>query len=514
MAVGIAISKNEGVQYNGKITWFVFLSCVVAATGGLIFGYDTGVTGGVTSMEPFLKKFFPGIYSGMKEDTNISNYCKFDSQILTTFTSSLYIAGLIASFFASPVTRALGRKASILIGGASFLTGAALGGAAHNIYMLIFGRILLGIGVGFTNQAVSHKFLCSAVSPLYLSEMAPPKYRGAFNFGFQLCVGTGVLIAYLINYGTEKIKGGWGWRISLAMAAVPASILTVGGLFLPETPNSLIQHGHDQQIAKKMLQKIRGSDDVESEFDDLIAASNASKTIKHPFKKILERKYRPQLVMSVAIPVFQQLTGINVIGFYAPILFRTIGSGVSASLLSSVVIGIVGTSMCGVALLIVDKVGRRVLFQIGGILMLIPQIMIGGVMAAKLGDHGELSKGYSIAVLILICIYAAGFALSWGPLGWLVTSEIFPLEIRSAAQSINVAVGFLLIFIVAQTFLAMLCHFKSVIFFFFAVWVALMTGFVYVLLPETKDVPIEKMDKIWREHKFWKRFVDDDGQEY
>ena len=103
-------------------------------------------------MEPFLKKFFPEVYRKMKEDTNISNYCKFDSQLLTTFTSSLYIAGLIASLFASSVTRAFGRKASILVGSTTFLAGSALGGAAFNIYMLIFGRVLLGVGIGFANQ--------------------------------------------------------------------------------------------------------------------------------------------------------------------------------------------------------------------------------------------------------------------------------------------------------------------------------------------------------------------------
>lgn len=108
--------------------------------------------GGVTSMEPFLKKFFPEVYNKMKEDTKISNYCKFDSQLLTSFTSSLYVAGLIASFLASPITTAFGRKPSILIGGAAFLSGAALGGAAYNVYMLIFGRVLLGVGVGFANQ--------------------------------------------------------------------------------------------------------------------------------------------------------------------------------------------------------------------------------------------------------------------------------------------------------------------------------------------------------------------------
>lgn len=151
MAV-MVVATSEGGQYNGKITWFVLLSSLVAATGGIIFGYDIGISGGVTSMEPFLKKFFPEVYHKMKEDSKISNYCKFDSQLLTSFTSSLYVAGLVACFFASTVTKVFGRKPSILIGGAAFLTGAALGGAASNIYMLIFGRVLLGIGVGFANQ--------------------------------------------------------------------------------------------------------------------------------------------------------------------------------------------------------------------------------------------------------------------------------------------------------------------------------------------------------------------------
>ncbi|KAK4431676.1 Hexose carrier protein HEX6 [Sesamum alatum] len=494
---------SEAVDYNGKITRFVLLSSVIAATGGLIFGYGTGVAGGVASMEPFLKKFFPGIYRKMNEEKETtSNYCKFDSQVLTFFTSALLISGLIATFFASPVTRALGRKASIFIGGLVFVVGSVLGGAAENVYMLIFSRLLLGIGFGFTNQSV----------PLYLSEMAPPQYRGAFNFGFQLCVANGGLLSSLVNYGTQKIKGGWGWRLSLALTAAPASILAISAPFLPETPNSLMQRGN-QERSKKMLQKIRGTNDVQAEFDDLIAASNASETVNYPFKKILQRKYRPQLVMSVAIPFFQQVTGINLVAFYAPMLFLTIGSGVSASLMSSVFIGVAGNLTTFLSLFVVDKLGRKALFHIGGLLMFAPLMIIGGIMAAKLGDQGGLSQGYGIAILIFTCVYTAGFALSWGPLAWLVTSEIFPLEIRSAAQSINVAVSFLCTFIIAQTFLALLCHLKAALFFFFAAWVVVMTAFVYIFLPETKDVPLEKMEKIWREHWFWKRFVGD-GEEY
>ncbi|XP_022771645.1 hexose carrier protein HEX6-like [Durio zibethinus] len=497
MAVGLALT-TEGGQYNGRMTLLVVLSCMMAATGGIIFGYDLGISGGVTSMESFLKKFFPKVYTKMKEDTKISNYCKFDSQLLTSFTSSLYIAGLISSFFASPVTRAFGRKPSILIGGAAFLAGSALGGAAFNVYMLIFGRVLLGVGVGFANQSV----------PLYISEMALPRHRGAMNIGFQCGVGIGVLSANVINFGTQKIEGGWGWRISLALAALPASILTIGALLLPETPNSLIQNSNNHQKAKSVLQRIRGTTDVQAELDDLIKASSISKTINHPFQKIIQRKYRPQLVMAIAIPFFQQVTGINVITFYAPILFRTIGQSESASLLSSVVSsGLVGTTASFISMLVVDKLGRKALFMIGGIQMFVTQITIGGIMAALLGDHGGVSEGCAYLVLALICVYVAGFAWSWGPLGWLVPSEIFPLEIRSAGQSITVAVGFLFTFLFAQTFLAMLCRFKSGIFFFFGGWVVLMTAFVYFFLPETKNVPIEQMEKLWREHWFWKRIV-------
>lgn len=501
MAAGVAMVSQKG-EYKGRMTPFVIFSCMVAATGGVIFGYDIGISGGVTSMEPFLKKFFPKVYHEMKEDTKISNYCKFDNQLLTSFTSSLYVAGLIASFFASSVTRKFGRKPSILAGGAAFLVGAALGGAALNVYMLILGRVLLGIGVGFANQSV----------PLYLSEMAPPKYRGAINNGFQLCVGIGVLSANLINFATEKIKDGWGWRISLSMAAVPASILTLGSLFLPDTPNSLLQRHDDQHQAKLMLQRIRGIDDVSLELDDLVKASTGSKSVEHPFKQIIRRKYRPQLVMAIMIPFFQQVTGINVISFYAPVLFRTIGLGESAALMSAVITSLVGTGSTFISMLIVDRMGRRMLFIVGGVQMFVSQLMIGGFVASQLGDHGGMSKGYALLVLFLIFIYVSGFAWSWGPLGWLVPSEIFPLEIRSAGQSIVVAVNFLFTFIVAQTFLAMLCCFKSGIFFFFGGWVAAMTVFVYLLLPETKNVPIELMESVWRDHWFWKRIIETDEE--
>ena len=155
MAGGAYVAAGGGRNYEGKVTIFVLVTSFVAAMGGLLFGYDLGVTGGVTSMEPFLTKFFPAVYKQMKDESgHESQYCKFDNHLLTLFTSSLYLAALIASFFASATTRILGRKPSMFLGGLFFLVGSLLDGLAVNVEMLIIGRLLLGFGVGYCNQVI------------------------------------------------------------------------------------------------------------------------------------------------------------------------------------------------------------------------------------------------------------------------------------------------------------------------------------------------------------------------
>ncbi|XP_020241882.1 sugar carrier protein C-like isoform X3 [Asparagus officinalis] len=467
MAGGAMMKADGGKEYPGKMTLFVFITCLVAATGGLIFGYDIGISGGVTSMDSFLQKFFPSVYHKEKQDKSTNQYCKFDSQLLTTFTSSLYLAALISSFFASKITK----------------------------------RILLGVGVGFANQSV----------PLYLSEMAPARLRGMLNICFQLMTTIGILVANLINYGTTRIEGGWGWRLSLALAAVPASIITVGALILPDTPNSLIDRGH-QEKARDMLKKIRGTNDIEEEYKDLVVASEEAKTVESPWRNILDRKYRPQLTVAILVPFFQQVSGINIIMFYAPVLFKSIGFGDDASLVSAVVIGFVNLLATLVSIATVDRLGRRKLFLQGGVQMFISQIIVGTLIAVMFGTSGNAtkpSKVFAVFVLVFVCTYVAGFAWSWGPLGWLVPSEIFPLEIRSAGQSITVSVNMLITFIIAQTFLTMLCKMKFGLFFFFGAWVFIMTAFVAFFLPETKNVPIEEMVSVWKRHWFWRKFIPD-----
>ncbi|KDP41373.1 hypothetical protein JCGZ_15780 [Jatropha curcas] len=497
MAVGgFAVDGPVG-GFNGKITISVVITCIVAASSGLIFGYDIGISGGVTTMAPFLKKFFPSVLRKASEaKTNM--YCAYDSQVLTAFTSSLYIAGLFSSLVASRLTTKLGRKNTMVLGGCTFLAGAAMNGGAANIAMLILGRILLGFGVGFTNQA----------TPVYLSEVAPPKWRGAFNTGFQFFIGIGVVSANVINYATAKHS--WGWRLSLGLAIVPAAIMTIGALLISDTPSSLVERGKLEQ-ARKSLIKVRGIDtNVDAELAELIKSSEVAKAAQEePFVTIFEKQYRPHLVMSIAIPFFQQVTGINIIAFYAPVLFQSVGFGSNSSLIAAIILGLVNLASILVSTGVVDRYGRRFLFIFGGTQMFICQVAVACVLAATTGVSGtkHISKGYAIVVLVLMCIYAAGFGWSWGPLSWLIPSEIFPMKIRPAGQSLSVAVNFATTFVLSQTFLTMLCHFKYGTFLFYAGWIALMTFFVVFFLPETRGIPLDSMYQVWEKHWYWRRFV-------
>ncbi|CAI9778904.1 unnamed protein product [Fraxinus pennsylvanica] len=499
MAGGGFATGSGGTQFEAKITPIVIISCIMAATGGLMFGYDVGVSGGVTSMPDFLEKFFPVVYRRTRDEGINSNYCKYDNQGLQMFTSSLYLAGLTATFFASYTTRRLGRRLTMLIAGVFFIIGVILNAAAQDLAMLIIGRILLGCGVGFANQAV----------PLFLSEIAPTRIRGGLNILFQLNVTIGILFANLVNYGTAKIKGGWGWRLSLGLAGIPALLLTVGAIFVVDTPNSLIERGHLDE-GKAVLRRIRGTDNIEPEFLELVEASRVAKQVKHPFRNLLMRRNRPQLVISVALQIFQQFTGINAIMFYAPVLFDTVGFGGNASLYSAVITGAVNVVSTVVSIYSVDKLGRRILLLEAGVQMFLSQVLVAVILGIKVTDHSEnLSKGYAIFVVLMICTFVSAFAWSWGPLGWLIPSEIFPLETRSAGQSVTVCVNLLFTFVIAQAFLSMLCHFKYGIFLFFSGWVFIMSLFVLFLVPETKNVPIEEMtERVWKQHWLWKRFMD------
>ncbi|XP_010487356.1 PREDICTED: sugar transport protein 2-like [Camelina sativa] len=497
MAVG-SMNIEEGNVYPAKTTFQVCLCCLIAAVGGLMFGYDIGISGGVTSMDTFLIDFFPHVYE-KKHRVHENNYCKFDDQLLQLFTSSLYLAGIFASLVASYFSRAFGRKPTIILASIFFLAGALLNLSAQNLGMLIGGRILLGCGIGFGNQTV----------PLFISEIAPPRYRGGLSVMFQFLITVGILAASCVNYLTSTLKN--GWRYSLGGAAVPALILLVGSFFIHETPASLIERGKDDK-GKEVLRKIRGVEDVDLEFHEIKRATEVAAKVKSPFKELFsKRENRPPLVCGTLLQFFQQFTGINVVMFYAPVLFQTMGSGNNASLISTVVTNGVNACATILSIALVDNAGRRCLLMEGALQMTITQMTIGGILLAHLKLVGSITgHAVPLIVLILICVYVSGFAWSWGPLGWLVPSEIYPLEVRNAGYFCAVAMNMVCTFIIGQFFLSALCRLRSFLFFFFGAMNIIMGLFVVFFLPETRGVPIEEMaERRWKTHPRWKKYFKD-----
>lgn len=212
---------------------------------------------------------------------------------------------------------------------------------------------------------------------MYLSEVAPSKWRGAFTSGFQLFIGIGVLLANCINYAAARKP--WGWRLSLGLAIVPALVMTVGALIIRDTPSSLVERGKLEE-AEKSLVKARGDNvDVKAEFDELVRATQLAQSAnQEPFKSIFERKYRPHLVMALLIPFFQQITGIHVIAFYAPVLFQSVGFGSDSALIAAIILGAVNISSIMVSTFLVDRFGRRFLFLEGGVQMFVCQVILFG----------------------------------------------------------------------------------------------------------------------------------------
>ncbi|CAO2035281.1 unnamed protein product [Urochloa humidicola] len=497
----IAADGGSVRDYGEGVTFSVVVTCLMAASCGLILGYDSGVSGGVTQMESFLSKFFPDVLRDMK-NTKRDAYCKYDNQWLTAFTSSLFIAGTLSSLVASQLTRRVGRQAIMLIGGAFFLAGSMINAAAVNIAMLIIGRMLLGFGLGFTLQA----------APVYLSETAPARWRGAFTSAYNAFVVIGILSATVTNYFTNRIPI-WGWRVSLGLAAVPGTIIVMGALFISDTPSSLVLRGHPDR-ARAALQRNRGMvADIDAEFRDIVHAVNeAQRNDKGAFRRLFGKEYRHYLAIGVAIPVFFEFTGMIVIAIFSPLLFRTVGFNSQKAILGSVINSATNLVATLLSSLVMDHTGRRFLFIVGGLGMMLCEVAISWIMADHLGKHegvATMPRSYAIGVLVLICSCTFSFGLSWAPLRWVVPSEIYPVEVRSAGQAMSISIQLCISFVELQVFIALLCAMKYAVFLFYAGCLLVMTVFVVVFLPETKGVPLEAMRSVWAGHWYWRRFTKD-----
>ncbi|MCO5611118.1 hypothetical protein L7F22_065368 [Adiantum nelumboides] len=474
-----------------KLTVWVVLCSVLGGGAGLMYGYDLVVAGGVSLMHGFLATFFPSVLLASERGAmEISNYCKYNNQLLQLYSSCPSLAALAASFLAGRITRTRGHVATLAWSAALFWANTALAAAAQNLPMLFLARILLGVGIGFSSQAIAP----------YVSEIAPAKFRGALNFIFSINVAAGLFLGNLVVYWTAHYEP-WGWRLALGLAGVPSMVLTIASFVLLNSPTYLIQQGK-QAMARQNLAKLRGSDDVDDEFGQLVEATEQAE--KRVNASLFQRRYAPQVVMAVALPLFQQVSGNDAIMFYDPFLFKAAGLGSNASFYSGVFTGLVALVGTLASTFIVDRAGRRTILTVASLIMFLSISIIGFIFALGLRHNtGNLSHISSMFELVLVCLFIGVYRGSWGPLAWLIPGEIFPQEIRSKALSVTVFVNMLIKFTIAQTFLSMLCTLRFGIFFFFAAWLAIMGTFILFLLPETKGLPLDRVQELWKSHWFW-----------
>src|SRR6184192_2547058 len=446
---------------------FVYIAASFAALGGLLFGYDTGVISGALI---FIKREF-GLTTAAEEIVV--------SGVLLGATLGAIVGGKAADLF--------GRRRVLLVTAAIFGIGALASAMAPSPTVLIVSRVVLGLAIGLASTNV----------PVYLSEVAPPHARGWVVSLFQLAVTVGIVVAYLIDYAFAGVQG-WRWMLGLAVA--PALVFGTGMFFLPETPRWLIRGGH-HEVAHRVLLRIRGQSDVNVEIEE-IKASLAQQAESGHWTDLLHRQVRPALVVGLGLAIFQQITGINTVIYYAPRILQSAGfNSASGAILATVGVGIVNVGMTVLAMYLVDRAGRRPLLLIG----------IAG-MIVTLGVLG-LSFRYpsgQLAWIAVICLmgYVASFAIGLGPIFWLLIAEIYPLKIRGVAEGTAATFNWASNLIVSLTFLTLVEKLgASSTFFLYTLASVASWLFAYYFVPETKGRTLEQIEAFWRERHLARQTV-------
>jgi len=455
---------------------YIFGITLVATLGGLLFGYDTAVISGAVDS---LKTVF---------HLDEATYGSLATFYHGATVSSALIGCILGSAISGVFAEKLGRKNSLLLAAIMFFVSAC--GASYpefffftkgegSVQVLIafnIYRIIGGIGVG----------LASAICPMYIAEIAPAEIRGKLVSWNQFAIIFGMLIVYFVNYFITKGQPQtWidteGWRYMFASNAVPAAVFGILLFFVPETPRHLALIGQEQK-ALHILGKINGSKKAKEILSEI--KESAHETVE----KVLAYGWKV-LVIGILLSVFQQAVGINVVLYYAPTIFKGLGFGNDAAMYQTVIMGFINILFTLVAIFTVDKFGRKPLLIIGSIGMAI------GMFAIGLLAHLQI---IGMSTLVFIVIYSASFMMSWGPICWVLISEIFPNTIRGKAIAIAVAAQWISNFIVSATFPSLEAFSITFTYVLYGVMSVLSAIFVWKMVPETKGKTLEDMNHLWK----------------
>jgi MFS transporter, SP family, xylose:H+ symportor len=457
---------------------------VVASIGGLLFGYDTAVISGTVSS---LEHYF---IEPMNMEVNTANAW------LGFLVSSALIGCVIGGAFAGLLSAHIGRRWALIVA-SLLLFVSAIGSAwpeflfawpgdlgAEGMYLFILYRILGGIGVG----------MASMLSPMYIAEIAPAEDRGRLVSWNQFAIIFGMLLVYFVNWGIARGGDGvWldavGWRWMFASEVIPASLFMVLLFKIPESPRYLmISHKH--QEARAVLERVNPSHLVSKVYDEIL------ESVSKPERMPITAYGVKILVLGMLVSMFQQFVGINVVLYYAPEIFKNMGSSTDSALLQTVLVGSVNLIFTVLAINTVDKWGRKPLQIIGALVMGISMISLAILFRVN---------ALGLFALVAMLVYIAGFAMSWGPVTWVLLSEMFPNSIRSKAMALAVATQWIANYLVSFTF-PILDKSPFLIENFqhgFAYWIyglmsMLAAYFIWRWVPETKGKSLEALESLWQ----------------
>ncbi|WP_206917206.1 sugar porter family MFS transporter [Alicyclobacillus acidoterrestris] len=439
---------------------FVTLVSIVAAIGGLLFGYDTAVISGAS---PFMQIKFtlgPGMVGWA--------------------VSCLMIGAIVGAAFAGVLSDRFGRKKMLITAAILFCIGSIGSAIAATITQFVIARIIGGVGIGVSSTLV----------PLYIAEIAPTKHRGRLVSLNQLACVIGISAIYFVNRsvseaGTHAWDVNTGWRWMFGLGIVPGIIFMALLFTVPESPRWLEKQGRTS-IAERILERVNGSERAAIEMQEIRKSlQSETGTLKHLFKP----GFRVALAVGIILAILQQVIGINAIMYYAPEIFKETGAGTDSTMVETIIVGLVNLVFTLVSVWLIDKVGRKVLLLIGSAIMAISLLIIG--YAFHTGNTGTL-------VLILVLVFVAAFAVSFGPIVWLIMAEIFPTRIRGRATAIASVALWAADYLVSQMFPILLAGAGAAITFWVFCLMAIFAFFFTLwVVPETKGKSLEQIERDW-----------------
>ena len=446
-----------------KITVILLVATAVSAVGGILFGFDTGIISGAILF--------------IQHDWNLSTTEE------SIATSSVLIGAILGAIFGGYSADRLGRKRSIIAGSGLFVVGTFIVIASQGLPIFVVGRILIGIAIG----------LASFIVPMYISELAPERIRGSLVSLNQLFVTFGILV----SYGVDNFFSTSGaWRLMFACGLIAGFILLIGMSFMPFSPRWLILK-HKQEKTRQTLQKIRGTQDVQSEISEI------QETLKTETKRLSQFKssfLKYPLIVGVGLAIFQQITGVNTIIYYAPTIFQFAGlSSDTAAIAATTGVGAANLIVTAIALVLVARVGRRPLLLVGIAGMTISLVFLGAGFV--FATSAQASAVGTITAISLIA-YISFFAIGLGPVFWLLISEIFPLQARGTAMSIATVANWGANFLITLLFLGLVDVLgQSGTFWLFAAIGIIAFLFTLRLDPETKGLTLEQIEDHFKKGK-------------